>query len=361
MKLAHQLAIFPFLVSLAAAQEPVDTAASPVAGFQEFDCQGSADTVISVPFERSVAFRGNAAAVAPGTSNARSLVITLAGGDPGWNADALAGTHFIRFSNGNAAGRQFPVAGNSGAEIEIEIPEGHPPLNAEAGDPVDIVPFWTPASLFPVATQATLHPSGGLLPGQRGSELFVYPAGPVAPNASPDRVFFLTSTGWFEAAAGIPAADDAVIPPHAVLVIRHPDGADATIFRPAALVNASPSGVVLESRRGDTLDHHLSLSRPLPSTLGELNFLPREFAPSPGLAPAQRRDLLLVFSNAVPTHDPEPAATYFVKGGEWFRVEETGPPVAAAGDSLPAGASFVIRKAPTLNHQTTVWTQDPNL
>ena len=36
MKLAHQLAIFPFLVSLAAAQEPVDTAASPVAGFQEF-------------------------------------------------------------------------------------------------------------------------------------------------------------------------------------------------------------------------------------------------------------------------------------------------------------------------------------
>ncbi len=355
-------ACLPTTGAFAQGDPPPDTATSPVFGFQEFDCPGGSDTVVAVPFERPVAFRGQASAIAAGTAATREMVVTLAGGDPGWADDVLAGSHFLRFTAGNAAGRRFPVAGNTGAEVRVWIPEGHPDLAAEAGDAIDIIPHWTPATLFPPATQTTLHASSGLLPGQRGSELFVYPLGPSPENTSPDRVFFVTDAGWFESAEGVPAADDVPLPPHAVLVIRHPDGANDTVFRPAALVNASPSAVVLESRRGIRLDHFVSLSLPLPSTVSQLDFQPREFAPSPGLNPPQRRDVLLVFDNAVTETNRQPSARYFFHRGDWYRFGDSeGTPAVANDDALPAGAALVIRKAATLSNQATVWTQDPNL
>lgn len=341
---------------------PSDTVSSPVVGFQEFDCLGGSDTVIAIPFERAATFRGLIHEVSAPSNSDRTRTLTLAGGAPGWSDDELAGSHFLRINSGNAAGRQFPVKSHSGAEVEIEVPAGHPPLPVESGDGIDLIPFWTPASLFPADTQSTLHASSSLLPSQRGSELFFYPSGPTLENISPERVFFVTDSGWFESTEGVPAADDVAIPPHAVLVIRHPEGADDTVFRPASLVTAVPSAVVLESKRGVRLDHYVSLSRPLPSTIEQLDFLPREFAPSPGLAPSQRRDLLLIFDNSEAEQNRQPSDRYFFHRGDWYRVGGEGEgPTVANDDSLSPGAALVIRKAATLNHQATVWTQDPNL
>ena len=345
------------LAPISLAQAVPDIASSPVVGYQEIACPGGSDTVISVPFERPVTFRGTIIGLASGAP-----VVTLAGGDPGFAENELASTHFLRFTGGNAAGRHYPIAGNQGAEIRLLLPDGDPALTATAGDGVDLIPCWTPESLFPAASQAALHPSSGLLPGQRGSELLMYPSGSVPENASPDRVFFVTSSGWFEADSGIPAADDAVLPPHAVLVIRHPDHAAQTWFRPAALVTTSPSGMVLKSRRGSALDHFVSLNRPIPAELGQLITLARALTPSPGLSPSQRRDLLLVFDNATADRDRQPSATYFFHRGDWYRATSDGQPPQRANDAnLPAGAVLVIRKAPTLNPRSTVWTQDPNL
>lgn len=357
------LLLIPLLLAtirVATAQtEPIDSATSPVFGFRMTPCPGGSDTVVAVPFERPATYRGRLDSLAPDGS----LVIALASGDPGFGENTLAETHFLRFTRGPAAGRHYPIAGNVGAAIQLAVPVDHPPLNASSGDELDLVPYWTPATLFPPASQTALHPSGGLLPKQRGSELLVYPAGAVAENASPERIYFLTSDGaWREAAAGLPIATDAALPPHAVLVIRHPEGAADTVFQPAALVTATPSTLTLHSRRGTALDHFIGLNRPVPSLLNQHDNLASALAPSPGLSPAQRRDLLLVFDNALPGRDRAPDATYFRHRGDWYRVSTAGqPPVPANDAPLPAGASLIIRKAPTLNPQTTLWTQEPNL
>ncbi len=354
----------PFLLAAMIApvtlgQTTSDTAASSVVGYLEIPCPGGSDTVVGIPFERPADYRGRLGALTPGSES----VITLADGDPGFGENALVGGHFLRFTSGPAAGRQYPVVANIGAEIRVVVPEGHPPLDAQPGDGVDLVPHWTPATLFPPASQTALHPSGGLLPNQRGSELLVYPSGPVAENASPERVYFLTSGGsWREVATDLPPAADAALPPHAVLVIRHPAGATDTVFQPASLVNATPSGVPLNSRRGAPLDHFIALHHPTTTVLSQHTGLERGLTPSPGLNPAQRRDLLLVFDNAGAAHDREPGATYFRHHGDWYEAVGNGQPPRLANDAtLTPGAAIVIRKAATLTPQVTVWTQDPNL
>ena len=89
----------------------------------------------------------------------------------------------------------------------------------------------------------------GALPTERVTEvvLFFNDTGDGI-DLAPDRIYFLTAEGWFLSKRGFPAADDVIIPPGKIFVIRHPVGEAATDFFPNQVVAEGKHAAPLRTR-----------------------------------------------------------------------------------------------------------------
>ncbi len=323
----------------------------PIVGYVRFDCLGgveSQDTVISVQFHRPPSLIGRASNV-----SAIAGETTLAIQDAGFLADSFTGVpHYAIVTSGTARGQFFNVSSNSTTEVVIDT--GSATLaGLAAGDSLMVIPHWTLNTLFPQATQTALHESTGALPSQRQTELHFFDVSSKGIELSADSVYFVTSTGWKQVEKGYPSANDVVIPPGSAMIVRHPAGAASTEFHAYSHVLQSDFALSLEADALVTMDRTVSLARPVPVTLENLD-LDSVFEESATSNPGDRKDELLVFSTTSGAINTLPTTTYFRTSGSWVLDDNNTYPNANT-DEISAGAAMVIRKAPDGSGSSMIW------
>lgn len=348
--LAAGLIIWP-----ATAQEsPISVTSAPV-GYVATVCQGGSDTILSVPFHRPPAAAGRLDG-AP-ADGAPGVVLTLEI-DPELEEDALLDEpHYVLFgAGGGLEGEWFAVIGHDGPEITIDA-ELASVADAEAGDPLLVIPHWTLASLLPLGNQPTVYHSAGLLLSERASELLFFDRETEGIQLAPNRKFFLTDEGWFEAADGFPEAGDVVVLPGQMIVIRHPQGADNTLFVARQQVFTGPFVQPVRRSEGSAQDNALAAPRPVPVSLADLDLGDDVFTPSATTDPAARADELLVYDNAEAAINKQPSAIYFRTPDGWVRDADGFP---AADDVQVDGAQgLVVRKAAGVDAASLRWLNTP--
>jgi len=340
-------ALLPFHLHAQLATEPV--------GFNKVTCKGGSDTIVAVPFHRNPAFTGKIGA--PPSVDEGIATITPAG-IATLPADAFAAQpHYLRFRDGGMDGAWFEVTGNTSASITIEV--GLASLGGLSTDEMfDVIPHWTIETLLPKASQTTLHPSAGKLPPGRASSLMLADLTREGIRLAPDRIFFVNSQGWFEAARGFPAAGEVLVKPGQVLVVRHKPGAADTVFRTTNRVHRYDHPTLLKSGPDGPQDHAVGLMRPVPVKLSDLDLDGTAFVSSASNAPGDRKDELLVYDNLTAALNKAPSKTYFRVGSQWR--QDAGGSFPVANDALiPPSTAIVIRKAATTTERTLLWVNSP--
>lgn len=327
---------------------------SDLVGFNRIPCPGGSDTAVATPFHQTPVFAGRLESVPPVDG---STVVVTPAGSPALVPDAFTDIpHYLRFKGDSAlAGAWYDVTANDDATITIEVGDGAPGSLA-ANDAFDVVPHWTLASLLPPDTQTTVHASSGFLPGDRQSRILLADITSEGIRLAPDRIYFLTDEGWFQAAGGFPPSDDLVIEPGQVLIVRHPEGAADTVFYTINQVHRHDHRTPIRTRTDGPQDNYLGLMRPVPVLLSDLDLDATVFADS--ASNEDRADELLVYDNLTAVLNKEPATTYFRVGGEWREDDGDAYPVSG-GESILPSTALVIRKAPTASGETLVWVNSP--
>ncbi len=313
-----------------------------IIGFQTVPCPGGADTITSVPFHRTPS-EPHATLEASPSINGSNATLSVAD-SPNYPAEAFTTeAHFLKFLTGPSAGSIFPVDSHTASEITID--RGTDPLaGVEDGDTFAVIPYWTLATLFPVASQSAFHISPGVLLPDRRSELLLFDSTSDGIELAPDQIYFPTPGGWKQADKGFPDAGDTLLPPHLPFVIRHQVGADATTFYPMQTLDAGPSAAGLRERADGPQDNAVSLTRPLAVKLKDLD-LGSAFADSASTDPADRADQLFLYESLAGAADNDPALVYFRVGGTWHRDDGNSYPIAN-DEEIPAASGMLLRKAP---------------
>lgn len=349
------IALAAFFLFSGVLQGQVTESASDIVGYNKIDCPGGSDTAIGIPFHRAPVFYGMIEGN-PGATN--SLALITPAGSPSLAANAFTSTpHYLRILSGNMGGSHFEIRANSGQSITIEV--GSEDISALAADDrFDIVPHWTLSDLFPPDSQIALHASTGLLPSTRGSRVLFANQSSDGIDLAPDRIYFVTDQGWFQAAAGFPAADDVVVRPGEVLIIRHNEGADDTVFFTTSHVNGHKSTVGIRSRSAGPQDNSISLVRPVPVKLSELDLGSGVFEESASTDPADRKDELFVYDNLTQAQNKGPETTYFRVAGQWKEDDGNVYPDSDSAEIQPSTA-LMLRKSSTALDEVVKWTNTP--
>lgn len=331
---------------------------SPVVGFLKFDCLAESDTVVSAPFHQTARWAGRVAAVP--TSPSPGVVRISLKDNPSFATGELKNSPhhlYCRDTTGAHRGRHFLIVEHGANTVDVSA--GLSDLGSLAIDGlVSIIPAWTLNTLFPPASQTTLHASTGSLASQRVSELLFFDATTVGSSLAPTRRFFVTGAAWFEVGS-YSAAGSTVIEPGQAFIIRHPAGVAATTFVPNQQVHGGLVALTLGATR-DSIDRDImvALPRPVPMTLDQLDFGPGQFVESATVAIGDRKDQLLVFNNAQALRNRQPSDIYFRTGGQWVRDNGTTYP-AAGGQTIEPSAGLMIRREGDAGTSTLVWVNAP--
>lgn len=309
-------------------------------GYVEVDVLAGSDTLVSIPFHRSVEHVGTLDAV-PTQSNGEA-VLSAAGDDPAWESDAYQDLYFVRFIDGSLQGLCLTVVSNDSNTLTVDD------LGADfsgliAGVKFELIPYWTLETLFPSAENNGLTASTGKLTFQRKTQILYPNLSGTGINLSVSAVYFFTANdGWLEDTSGFPGAGNVIIYPDTYIIIRQPSSLADTSITLSGTVDIHPLTTSLATETGSKQDNFVSLNRPIPLTLTESG-LASGFVESSGKLSFQRKDELLVFDNSTPAINRSASRVFFMTGGSW--VEDTSGFPNADDFEIQPGSAMIIRKA----------------
>ena len=326
---------------------------STIVGYNKVVCLGGSDTVISVPFFRTPVYRGRIDS-SPAL-NGLSATITPSF-SPTFVVNQFESTaHYLRFIDG---GQWFEISGNDASTITIET-DGENLDGIVAQAEFEIIPHWTLDTLFPPATQGTVHLCASPFPADRKSGLLLADVNTEGTDLAPDRIFFLTENeGWVQAKGGFSPAGDYVIRPDQVMIVRHRVGEADTFFYSANQVHANQHRSLINTSSTGDRDNSLSLMRPVPVKLSDLDLDTDVFVDSTSTSSGGRKDELLIYDNAAVVQNKVPTTTYFRVGGNWRKDDGSTFPVVN-DDLIEPSSAIVIRKKSTTTGDTLVWFNSP--
>lgn len=344
-----------FLALSVASANGEDESVSDVIGMTKTLCQGGSDTLIGIPFQRPAVAGGKLAEEPRLNGNVAILSATSPAGDFGEIAN---GEYYLRFIGDSASsGSWHPIVARSGNNITIHQ-RSHDLSLLEVGDLFEVIPYWTLGSLFPPETQSTVHVSGGPLPPSRATEVLVTDLIREGVSLAPDRLYFITTTGWQQATSGFPVSGGQKVLPGQVIIVRHPEGADDTWFTALQRVLSGVERLPIRTSVRGHQDNVISLLRPVPIKLSELDLSADLFIDSASNSANDRQDELLLFDNATASFNKVPTKTYFRVGGTW-REDDGGTYPNANDEEVPIAAAIVLRKAPTTDGRSLIWVNSP--
>jgi uncharacterized protein (TIGR02597 family) len=150
-----------------------------------------------------------------------------------------------------------------------------------------------------------------------------------------------------------------IVPPDSYFIVRHNHATitQSTSFVSKGGVELDDFALVMNSSADGYQDNHMSLGRPIGVKLSNLDLTSANFVDSLGSLTTQRRDLLVVFDNAVAQINRGPTATYYRFSGNWYKVG--GGAATFNDDELPPSSGFFIRKYKSAAAQSSVWVSNP--
>jgi uncharacterized protein (TIGR02597 family) len=328
-------------------------------GFNRIDCRPESDTLVSVPFMKHPVAAELRVSGSPDLTTLDRAVLAL-GQSAGWPNDSLKDTYYVRFTSGAKAGHWYDIIANTATSITLDLNGAHGAGGIAAGDGFLVVKYWTLDSLFPPASQTTIHVSSGTLGYQQKSLILIPNVSAEGIDLPAEAVYLLTASGWKKGVKGYPAAGDTILPPGLPFIIRHPRGVAATTFEPEGRVLRTADAIELARASSTRQDNTVAVLRPVDVTLQDSGLDESAFIPSLGHDAADRRDELLVFDNSVPGFNKSPSAAYYKVSGSWFREDGKGAANPRADqEALSASGGVVVRKAQGPNGMAA-WKNNPN-
>jgi uncharacterized protein (TIGR02597 family) len=347
-------------------------------GFLTTSCLGNSDTFVSVSFTRPPEFVGAIQSVA-------GNVITVTG-TPGWTGNqfvyapgAQPKHYYALIGSGGASnpkeGHTYFVSANGSNTLTVNA-TGDNLTGITANTQVLLIPYWTPATVFPASdantsftptTSSAAYQTQILVPNYSASgiNLPYLPAYFFSNNVDGTS----SNVGWRIAGDNTTDHGDDPLLPDGYFVVRNLNGAPTLPLKSIGAVLTRKLAVPLGTSSTHAQDNAVSMIRPVDVALNAtgLTQIDSSFATTPPFATSRGQsvsvgDRLLLFDNSQIAFDKQPSATYyrFSAAGRSPNWKLVGDDIDDHGtDVIPAGSAIVIRKARTATGQTVFWTNAP--
>lgn len=296
-------------------------------GVMKISIPAHTDFAFGIPLRRASVYQGVIQSIS-GNS------ITLAG-SPAWSTDQFAyasgtqpNTYYALIGSGAKEGLFAKITANDSGSITVSANSGddltsiYTNVVDGTGDVIDIIPYWTPSTLFP-----------GM---PAGTQLLIYSSTTVGINLAANAIYVFSGTTWFQ---GATVVDDVPFEPLRGVTIRANNGAVAN-YRFKGHVPMEKHRMVLQTLAASTKqDIRFYYNSPVAESIGTTSL---------GISPG---DQLLVFDNAATGTNKAASQILVWSGSAWFQsaVDVTNT------FSLQPGTSYILRKNQTSSPQSWVW------
>jgi len=369
-------ALFAASLLPVAAVAQTSVVSDPV-GFLTTSCLMNSDTFVSVSFTRPPEFVGAIQSVA-------GSIITVTG-TPGWSGNQFvyAGGpqpkhYYALIGSGGASnpkeGHTYFVSANGSNTLTVNA-TGDNLTGITANTQVLLIPYWTPATVFPAAdanvsftptTSSAAYQTQVLVPNYSapGINLPYLPAYFFSNNVDGTS----SNVGWRIAGDNTTDHGDDPLLPDGYFVVRNLNGAPTLPLKSIGAVLTKKLTVPLVSALRQDKDNAVSMIRPVDVALSATGLNPANgsFLATPPAVASQGhtlvlKDQLLLFDNSQASINKQPSAIYYYLSGAnatpgWKLV---GDNLYHDTDAIPAGSAMVIRKVHNLTGQTRFWTNAP--
>jgi len=339
------LAFASFVAAQSIATDPV--------GFIKTPLLGGSDTYVSMPFTRPPEFIGAISAASGNTITAADNPWTanqfVYGGNQHNHYYALIGP--ITGTN-TKEGHTYAVTANDSNTLTVDTT--HDDLNGiPANTQVTLIPYWTPATLFP-ASDANVSFTPTTSPPNYQTLIRVPDYSAAGINLPDAAEYYFNSNAWRRISDNADHGDDTLLP-GSYFVVRNAGNAQTLPLINTGAVLLKKLTVPLMTATNSAQDNPVSILRPLDVTLNASGLNPGNSAGS-----FVANDQLLLFDNSQAAFDKAPSAIYYYNtsvgnSGGW-RLMGDNTLADRGSDIVPSGTGFLVRKAATASGQTEFWT-----
>ena len=309
-----------------------------VTGYNKLSVPANNDLLVSVPFSQPV----KSFAVLAKTGTGFTVSDTLTAG-------AYNTVYFVRFTSGSADGRWATITSNT--VNEFVLADVSFLADVSVGDTFTVFAHWTLGSIFPAALEGRTFLASAS-PVARSVEVLV-PSTATGINKPAAATYYYYNGQWRKVGSSpVMSFTSTVITPDTYFILRN-KSAQELLYMPSGTVATGALARTLQTATSAN-DVPASTGRPTPVTLKQLN-LGGTAAFEASLSPVNRKDQLLVYTNATTGLNKPADATYYFYNNAWRKVGAA-PTVSFDSQVLPAGAALIIRKAASTG-AAVEWTQ----
>jgi len=332
------------ILSALAFSSAATAATTDAVGFVTVTVPANSDAVLAVPLNRAAEFKGVIQSIA-------GNVITVEG-TPAWTANqyvqSLPGqtkTYAVQIASGAKEGLIGRVTANGVDTLTITLdasenlsgigtvavpvdPDGAGPLTAQA-DQVDIMPYWTPATLIPSSVPD-------------GTELYVFDNTTAGQNGSPTLLLqYFAGFGWYETVGFTDQSHRPMLFANGFILRNNSTTTPATL----SFVGSVPMNkhrIPLKTlANGVNQDQTIGYMSPVPEPLSGLNF------------GAADNDELFLFDSSTTGKNKSPSTLLVYFGGRWYNSISFQD--VTDSTTLQPGNGMIFRKKTAGAPQVTVW------
>jgi uncharacterized protein (TIGR02597 family) len=322
------------LGTVASAQQAVT---DPV-GFVSVTVLANSDSMLAVPLNRAAEFKGTISSIA-------GNVITVSG-TPGWTANQFVQalpsqtkTYAVQFASGTKEGMTGSITANTTNTITVSLPSGDDFTGVVAGDQLDIMPFWTPSTLFSGTVAVGFELQG-----------FVTASGI---NAGSTEIYTHAGSNTWE--DGINGGDTTHSPlPFGIALLARNNSASNATLSMVGSVPMSASRIRLTAPANTEQDIAFGFMSPIPEALSAA---PSGSANRLGF-PVAIGDQIQGFDNSATGINKGAAEIYVWNGSAWEDGINGGDIDSTV--TLKPGFGYLYRKAPSVGGVNVVWTRLPS-
>jgi uncharacterized protein (TIGR02597 family) len=330
------------------------TVTTDLVGFTTTSCLGNSDTYLGIPFTRPPEFTGTVQSVSGST-----LAIN---GSPSWTSNQFvyaAGTqpkhYYVLIGNGGAAnpkeGHIYTATSNGSNTLTVNTSFDNL-TGVAANTNVTLIPYWTPATIFPPSNAGTSFTVTDSPPTYK-TELLIPNTSSAGINLPPTATYFFINNGanigWrLEGDNSADHGDDPLLP-DSYFIVRNSNGAPTLPLTAVGSVLMSKLAVPILTSANQQQDNPVTMIRPVDTTLD-----------SNGLAPIDtsflQGDELLLFDNTQQQIGKQPSKTYNFNDG-WRLTTDS---LDHSKDLIPSGSAVLVRKAAKTGGAAVYWVNAPN-
>lgn len=308
---------------------------SPMVGYNRVRCLVGSDTHTGMMFRQAAVYRADCSAAPTAVGSTGLWKVAYAAQPVG-----MAAGQSVRFETGALAGQALRVASVSASGFEVEGNLS----SVVVGDRYRVAPSWTLDALLAMAG-TVLEDSSDFLGINRGNEILFFDQQGSGVSRSAAGAYYHLPAGWRSSISPTLSQNNRRIDPDAAIIVR---SAGPQVVTQAWVVIAgaevdSPITTTIGAGGTDTI---VTMQSATAVKLRDVALVSSgAFEGSADTQSANRRDLLMVYDNAVAGLNKTASATYYydLSANAW-RSEVA--PTADAGDvQLVPGAFLRIRSA----------------